>query len=61
MTIQMTMAEREASDAIQAAQQALARALELSERADYGTQIMISLRDAHKEVVYALDSAMGRN
>jgi hypothetical protein len=54
------MAEREASEAIQAAQQALARALELSERAEYGTQIMISLRDAHKEVVYALDTAMGR-
>jgi hypothetical protein len=60
MPINMTMAEREASDAIQAAQQALARALELSERADYGTQIMDSLRDAHKQAAHALDTAMGR-
>lgn len=61
MPIQMTMAEREASEAIQAAQQALARALELSERAGHGTQIMSTLRDAHKEVAYALDTALGRN
>lgn len=61
MPIQMTMAECEASEAIQAALQALARAIELSERADYGTAIRIPLRDAHKEVVFALDVAMGRN
>ena len=61
MPIQMTMAEREASEAIKTALQALMWAMELSERADYGTQIMIPLRDAHKEVAYALDTAMGRN
>lgn len=61
MPIQMTMAEREASEAIQAALQALMRAMELSERAEYGSQIMIPLRDAHKEVRYALDTANGKN
>lgn len=61
MPIQMTLAEREASDAIKTALQALARAQELSERADYGTEITQSLRDAHKDVAHALNTALGRN
>lgn len=61
MPIQMTMAEREVSEAIRTALQALARAMELSERAGYGSAITTSLCEAHKEVVYALDTAMGRN
>ncbi len=61
MSIAMTREEREATAAIQAAAQALLRAIELSERADYGTQIMQSLAEAQKGVVFALDTACGRN
>lgn len=57
----MNMAEREASEAIKTALQTLSRAIELSERAGYGTQILIPLRDAQKEVRYALDTAAGKN
>ena len=61
MPIQMTRAEREASEAIKTALQALARAVELSERADYGTQIITPLHEAHKNVRFALDTANGKN
>lgn len=61
MPIPMTMAEREALEAIKTALQTLTRATELSERAGYGTQIMLPLRDAKKEVLFALETAMGKN
>lgn len=61
MTTEMNMAEREASESIKTALQTLSRAIELSERAGYGTQIVIPLRDAQKEVRYALDTATGKN
>jgi hypothetical protein len=39
---------------------ALTRAVELSERAGYGSQLMAPLEAAQKELRYALDTAMGR-
>lgn len=61
MPILMTQAEREAVEAMEAAAQALTKATELAERADYGTQIMQSLVEAQKELRFALDTAHGRN
>lgn len=61
MPVSMTQAEREAVEAMQAAAQALTKAAELAERADYGTQITQSLTEAQKEVRFALDTAHGRN
>jgi hypothetical protein len=56
-----TQEEREAVAAIQAAAQALMRAVELAERAGYGSQIVGSLGDAQRDLRYALDTAAGRN
>lgn len=60
MSVSMDHAEREAVAAMQAAAQSLAKALELAERADYGTQIMQALSESQKSVVFALDTAHGR-
>jgi hypothetical protein len=61
MSVSMNQAEKEAAAAMQAAAQALVRAIELSERAQYGDQIMQPLADAHRNVRFALDTAHGRN
>jgi len=53
--------ESEANEAIKAALKALQRARELSERAGYGSLIVVPLADAHRETQYALDTALGRN
>ena len=53
----MNHAERKAVEAMQAAAQALTKACELAERADYGTQITQSLAEAQR---FALDTAHGR-
>lgn len=47
MSVSMNQSEREAVAAMQAAAQTLAKALELAERADYGTQIMLSRSIRH--------------
>lgn len=52
--------ERAANDAIKTALGALLRALELSESAGYGSQVLGPLTDAQREARYALDTAMGR-
>jgi hypothetical protein len=56
-----TQEERQAVAAIQAAAQALMRAVELAKRAGYGSQIVGSLGDAQRDLRYALDTAAGRN
>lgn len=61
MSVSMTQAECEATAATQAAAQGLVRAIELSERSEYGTQIIQALTDAKMGVVFALDTAHGRN
>lgn len=61
MSVSMNHAEREAVAAMQAAARALTRAVELAERAEYGTQIMQVLADAQRDVRFALDTAHGRN
>lgn len=60
MPVSMTQKEREAVAAMQTAAQALARAVELAERADYGDDIRRSLTEAQKNLVYALDTAHDR-
>lgn len=57
----MTRDEQKANEAIKEALKALQRARELSERAGYGCQVMGPLADAHRDVQYALDTALGRN
>lgn len=53
--------EREADRAIQKALQALTKAVELSARAGYGTEVLMPLADAQKNVRYAHDVAVGRS
>lgn len=53
--------ETAANDALKDAVKALQRASELSERANYGSQVLGPLADAHREARYALDTALGRN
>jgi hypothetical protein len=53
--------EATANEAIKDALKALQRALELSERAEYGSQVLGPLDDARREIQYAYDTAMGRN
>lgn len=61
MPVSMNQAEREAVEAMQAAAQALTKARELAERADYGTQITQALSDSQQSLLFALDTAHGRN
>jgi hypothetical protein len=53
--------EREADEAIQKVLRALDKATELAERAGYGQEVQIPLAEAHKNVRYAHDVALGRN
>lgn len=57
----LSQEESAANDAIKDALKALQRALELSERAEYGSLILGPLSDAQRETRYALDTALGRN
>lgn len=61
MSVPMNQTEREAVEAMQAAAQALTKARELADRADYGSQITQSLADAQQSLRFALDTAHGRN
>ena len=53
--------EEIANGAIKEALKALVRAIELSERAGYGSQVVGPLADAQRETQYAYDTATGRN
>lgn len=53
--------ETAANEAIRASLHALQRARELSERAEYGSQVLVPLDEAVREAQYALDTALGRN
>lgn len=57
----MSNSEIEANKAIKTALQALQRARELSERAGYGSQVLVPLVDAQHKTQYAYDTATGRN
>ena len=61
MAAHTNQAEHDAVEAIQAAARALTTAIELAERAQYGTQIMQALTEAKKSVRFAIDTAQGRN
>lgn len=54
-------AENVANEAIKEALKAIQRALELSERAGYGSLVLGPLEDARRETQYAYDTALGRN
>lgn len=56
----MSADEVDAIEAIRKALQALARALELSERVGYGSNVLGPLDDAQKATRYALDTVQGR-
>lgn len=53
--------EAAANEAIKLALQAIQRARELCERADYGSLVTGSLFNAQRDTQYALDTATGRN
>lgn len=50
-----------ATDAIRDALKALQRAILLSEKAEYGSQVLGPLRDAQRDTQYSYETAMGRN
>lgn len=52
--------EAEANNSLEEALQAIQRARELCERADYGSQVIGPLADAQRDTQYALDTALGR-
>jgi hypothetical protein len=52
--------EAQANNALKEALQAIQRARELCERADYGSQVLSPLSDAQRDTQYALDTALGR-
>lgn len=54
-------AETIANQKIKEALQSIQRALELSERAGYGSMVLGPLSEAQREVLYAHETAMGRN
>ena len=56
-----TIDEQAANDAIKDALKSIQRAAELSERAGYGSLVLVPLADAQRETNYALDTALGRN
>lgn len=53
--------EKAANDAIKDVLKSLQRARELCERAGYEAQVLVPLSDAHREIIYAYDTATGRN
>lgn len=53
--------EEIANEAIKEALKTLLRAVELSERAGYGSQVLGPLADAQRDTQYAYDTATGRN
>lgn len=53
--------EAEANTALRKALQAIQRARELCERANYGSQVLGPLSVAQRDTQYALDTALGRN
>lgn len=53
--------EFEANNAIKEALKAIQRAIELSERVGYGSQVLGPLADAQRETQYALNTVLGRN
>lgn len=53
--------EEIANEAIKETLKSLLRAIELSERAGYGSQVLGPLADAQRETQYAYDTATGRN
>jgi len=53
--------EEIANEAIKEALKALLRAIELSERARYGSQVLGPISDAQRDTQYAYDAATGRN
>ncbi len=57
----VTPDEREAIDAIQAAESALTHAIELAECTGFGMQVVGPLKNARRDLRYALDTASGRN
>lgn len=57
----MTDLEKQAIEALETAVRMLSRAVELSERAGFGSQIAGPLADALRDARYALDTAQGRN
>ena len=56
-----SLEELAADEAIEQALKALARAVELAERAGYGVEVQSPLADAQKNVRYAHDVAVGRS
>jgi hypothetical protein len=56
-----TQTEKEALDAMDVAAKALARAIELSEAAGFGSMVLGPLADAQRNLVYARDTAEERN
>jgi len=52
--------EKEANEAIKNAVQALIKARELAERAEYGSLLLEVLADAHKSAHYAFDMVRDR-
>lgn len=59
--VTMKTDEDVANEAIKEALKALQRALELSERARYGSLVLGPLADAQRDTQYAYDTATGRN
>jgi hypothetical protein len=57
----VTEKEHAANNALKEALQALQRARELCERADYGDMVLEPLFGAQRDTQYALDTALGRN
>lgn len=56
----MNAQEREVTEAMRQALQALTRAQELAERVGYGSMVLGPLAEAQKAARYALDTAEGR-
>ena len=57
----MNYEESRALDALRDASQALQLASERCASAGYGSQVLVPLSDARREVIYAFDTATGRN
>lgn len=60
-TAMLTEQENAANDALKEALQALQRARDLCQQADYGSMVLGPLSNAHRDTQYALDTAIGRN
>jgi len=57
----MTSTENDAVAAMEAVLKALTSAVQLSETAGYGSNVLEPLMDAQRDVRYAIDTATGRN